>query len=195
MDIRRALVMAGALAFASAASANIMTVQLSTNSSDETDPSVLLATVDFAVVGNSLTISVTNDTSGLDSYNINEVYFNFGGGVSDVSDGGQPTGWTFGTDFLVNGFGFFDFGSTDGVGGDPNTIMPGETLDFLFTFNGVGGVKDFTTALSTNGFVVAAKFVAGPDDDSAFGASVPAPGVLALLGVAGVVGTRRRRRS
>ena len=43
--------------------------------------------------------------------------------------------------------------------------------------------------------IVAAKFVAGPGDDSAVGAFIPEPGTVALLGLAGLLGLRRRRRA
>ncbi len=190
----KAMAIASAFALTGVASASIITIELSEFSSDETDASLLSATVSYSVAGNVLTVSVTNDTAGINSYTISEVWFNFGGGVTGVSDGGQPTGWIFQGPTLVDGFGIFDFGSADGVGNDPDLIQPGETLDFVFNFTGTAGVKDFTTALSTEGLAVAAKFITGPGDDSAWGASIPAPGVLALLGVAGLVGTRGRRR-
>ncbi len=41
--------------------------------------------------------------------------------------------------------------------------------------------------------VVAAKFNTGPGDDSAYGASIPAPGALPLV-MAGIALVNRRRR-
>ncbi len=48
------------LVCANTATASIIT--LSQFSSDDTDPALLSATFDFAVSGNTLTLSVTNDT-------------------------------------------------------------------------------------------------------------------------------------
>ena len=80
-------------------------------------------------------------------------------------------------------------------------IMAGEKVTFIFTISGgTPDVKDFTSAMSElNGgdmtALIAAKFVSGPNnDDSGFGATVPTPGVLALMGVAAVVASRPRRR-
>ena len=69
----------------------------------------------------------------------------------------------------------------------------------LIRLSTAGYLKDFTTELSSQFdgnllMIVAAKFVMGPGDASSFGAIVPAPGVLALLGAAGLVGLRGRRR-
>ena len=61
------------------ASAQATTITLSTHSSDETDPGVLDATLDFVITGASeLTLTVTNDTP---DYVINNVFFN---GSTDV---------------------------------------------------------------------------------------------------------------
>ncbi len=80
-------------------------------------------------------------------------------------------------------------------------LQPSESLAFSFTMSMPAGVKDFTTASSTPinprdpAFLIAAKFVSGPGDDSGFGGTiVPTPGVLALMAVAGVVAARPRRR-
>ncbi len=194
ISARHAFALAGALAFTSMASATVFELELSNFSSDETDPGVLNATFSFSVVGNTLSLTVTNDTVVPNEYTINEIYFNFGGGIDSVSAGALPADWSFATDVMVDGMGIFDICVTDGVGGDPSTIAPGESLKFDFTFVGSGDEKDFTGAKSTNGFFIAAKFITGPGDDSAFGGLVPAPGVLGLLAVAGLASRRRRRR-
>ncbi len=186
----------GALAVASAAPASLIT--LSQFSSDETDAGVLDATMEFTVAGTMLTLTVTNNTADPNAYTMNELYFNAPDGVT-LSFDGSP-GWTFSTGAVADGFGIFSFALIDGQGGNPNQIVSGETVSFTFTIlTGTPTMDDFVTVFSTdpstlNAVIVAAKFVGGPGDDSAFGGSVPAPGVLALLGVAGLVSGRRRRR-
>jgi hypothetical protein len=198
-----ALTAAAALGLAPAASASIMTLFLSTHSSDETAADMLDATVDFSVVGLTLTIDITNDTLAPDEFNINNFWFNGPDGVG-LTAGSLPGGWSFHgapDTFQAAGFGKFDFYLRNSVGEtDPSVINPGETVSFVFTLSAPVDVKDFTTAFSAEDpmgampAIIAAKFVNGPGDDSAFGATVPTPGVLALMGVAAVVASRPRRR-
>jgi len=190
------IAMLGALAVVNTASATL--INLSDASSDETDAGLLSATMDFEVLGNVLTLTVTNNTADPTAYLINELYFNVPDGVILSFDG--LAGWNAFTNEMAAGFGTFDFALLDGQGGSPNQIMAGETVAFTFTItSGSPDKEDFVTLFSVpvgdgDGWIVAAKFVGGPDDDSAFGASIPTPGVLALLGAAGLVGSRRRRR-
>jgi hypothetical protein len=198
--------MAGfALGIAPVASASIMTLELSTHSSDETLAENLNATVDFSVVGMTLTISITNDTQMTGEFNINEFYWNGPDGMVLTVDT-VPAFWDFyvpdmSQPTLADGFGTFDFAVKDGVGEtDPSLIQPGETLAFSFTMSMPADVKDFTTVFSAEDppgampMYIAAKFVNGPGDDSAYGGTIPTPGVLALMAVAGVVAARSRRR-
>jgi hypothetical protein len=108
---------------------------------------------------------------------------------------------------IVDGFGSFRFGLTDGVGGtNVNLIGPTESVLFTFSVSGsASGDLDFIVENGT-GKVIAAKFVNGPIDpespgneDSAFGASsgapIPEPGTLSLLGLGlAAIGTQRRSR-
>jgi MYXO-CTERM domain-containing protein len=195
--------MAGvAVGIAPVASASIM-LELSTHSSNGTPASVLLATVDFSVVGATLTINVTNDTAAPDEYNISEFYFNGPDGVS-LAAVTLPSFWNFdgAGGIQVDGFGMFDFGLTNTrLENHPSNILPSETETFSFTIlTGTPTDLDFATAFSAGDppgampAIIAAKFVMGPGDDSAYGASVPTPGALALMGVAGLVAARPRRR-
>ncbi len=184
------------LALAAAAPASIIT--LSDFSSDETDAGLLNATMEFTVSGTVLTLTVTNNTSGANSYKMNELYFNAPDGVTLSLD--QIAGWSLSTAMAAGVFGTFDFALLDGQGGSPNQITAGETVIFTFAIlTGAPTMMDFVENFSEippgdMSAIVAAKFVVGPGDDSAFGATVPAPGALALLAAAGLVSARRRRR-
>ena len=100
---------------------------------------------------------------------------------------------------MVDGFGDFDVGVTDGTT-PVNVIIPTQTKTFEFTLTGTGNIydTDFTDPdnLSTdNSFlaVVAGKFIQGSGGDSAYGASVPDPATLSLVMLGSVALLRRRR--
>ncbi len=194
---RQTGLLAGAAALWCATGASASFIDLSTHSSDNTDPSRLSARLDFQVSGSTLTLSVTNGTSGSYEYTLNRLYFNVdpSSGVTGLELTRAPSGWDLVTDKKVAGFGYFDFGLIGGVGNDPWNILPGETVVFTFEILGsAAGKGDFIRGLSTKGFVAASKFIRGPGDDSAFGAAIPAPGALALLGAGALLGCTRRRR-
>ncbi len=206
MQVRRALIAtAASLAFANMASGAIITLS-SASSEPGIDPADLSATLEFTVTGNTLTLIVTNNTpSPTDSYNINQIFFNASDNVSNLAVSVFPTEWlldTTGT--MVNGWGVFDFKVFHGheTGPPHHLIGPGAFETFEFTFDGVGITEnDFVLELSdVSGapgnipMFAAAKFVQGPGDISGFGASVPEPGTLALLGLAGALLATRRRR-
>jgi hypothetical protein len=80
----------------------------------------------------------------------------------------------------------------------PMTIEPGGTEVFSFTILGSAVESDFTTKFSAlppgnHAAIVAGKFVSGPGDDSAFGATIPEPASFGLL-LAGALGAMKRRR-
>lgn len=192
------LVTAAAAMLAAPATATIIT--LSNASSDVTPASFLDATFDFEVTGITLTLTVTNTTIVPNTFNINELYFNGSDNVLGLTVDSIPLGWNLLTNQMADGFGVFGFALIYGGPEDgPYVINPGETTVFTFTIDGLAEKVDFVNELSdalpeqTAAFA-AAKFVVGPDDDSAFGAFVPEPGTVALLGLAGLLGLRRRRR-
>ncbi len=170
------------------------TIILSNVSSDATPVSQLAATLDFVVddfdlgnPGDELMLTVTNQTTSPNEFNINEVFWN---GSDDVYGltlltvthsvaGDVSVGWDSVINKKANGFGTFDFGLTDGVGEmNPNVIGPGELIVFILgiTSSSIVNMDDFDIP-NARGFTAAAKFVNGPDDpespgneDSAFGA-------------------------
>ena len=204
MSVRKYLMATlAALVCSSVASATVDTLTLSTHSSDETDPSLLLATFDFSVVGTTLTITVTNDTSGANAYVITEMYFNFAPPVTSATEDGG-TGWTQVNNAQIDGFGVFNVCMTDATPSNTLAIAAGASETFTFTIGGTGPftTKDFTTIFSggnpgqADTYFAAAKFVQGPGGDSAFGAvgiPLPAPVYLGALGLGGVVFLRRRK--
>ncbi len=189
-------------------SAGAATITLSSMSSDATPASVLDATFVFMITGASeLTLTVTNDTTAPDEFIINGAWFNAAGNVTGLTldsathsvEGDVFAAWDpVENTSMVDGFGIFDFGVTDGVGqNNLNLIGPGESIDFVFTIAGTGPFADTDfVVLNGSGFLAAAKFIAGPGDDSAFGAAVPEPTTVALFGLGllglGMLGRRPR---
>ena len=191
------------LALAAPAPATIISLDLSSHSSEPgIDPALLAATMDFSVSGSVLTLTVTNNTSGLNEFSINRIYFNANAAVGTLMSSSTGQFDVNAISGNADGFGMFDFVLSHGPdqGHNHHVIQPGMSETFTFTFSGSGFTeKAFTTELSAQFdsnllAIVAAKFVMGPGDNSAFGAHVPAPGVLVLLGLAGIISGRRRRR-
>jgi hypothetical protein len=184
--------------------------------SSETDPGpgVLTATLSFVVTGSELTLTLSNGTTAPDTYSINGVWWNATPNVTALSlisathskSGDVMAAWNpVETASHVAGFGTFDFGLTVPSNMKKSNILEaGENIVFVLSIAGTG---PFTAAdfveLNANGNTGAAKFVSGPGDLSAFGATndtggipAPEPGTAALLG-AGLLGMALagRRRS
>ncbi len=194
------------LAVSVAPGASASTISLSKYSSDETPPSVLDALLEFTITGGGaeLTLAVSNDTTAPSEFDVNQVFFN----VLDTSSAtglvltSPATGWEVVLDTNADGFGRFDICVQDAEGGDDHGILPGGTVTFTFDILGSGPFydTDFSTELSTippgdTPSLAAAKFVSGPGDDSAYGATdVPEPVSLILAAAGGLVMLRPRRR-
>ncbi len=182
-----------------AVSARADMLQLSDVSSDETPASVLDALLTFSVTGDVLTLTVTNETSAPSEFNINQVYFNATDNVTGLTLDPDVPGWRLFTEEKAGKLGTHDFALIGPVGnGDPDLIVPLESVDFVFDITGLGPFSDsdFTTEFSEiptgdTPTLAAAKFVNGPGDDSALGGVVPVPGAALLavfgLGLFGVV--------
>ena len=117
--------------------------------------------------------------------------------LTSPSDGG----WDLAFNKHAGGFGTFDFRLEGGVGIDPDQIFPGSTETFVFNILGTAPFfdTDFTSDLSTippgdMPSFGAAKFVEGPGDDSAYGATAPEPATLVLLALGSLTLLRTRRR-
>ncbi len=197
---------AAGLLCASQASATLITLSdFASNGPGAPTADVLDATMDFDVdlILNRLTLTVSNTTVAPDQFEINRIYFNGGGNVTGLTMNAFPGGWDFRKDTHANGFGIFDFALGSGnINGSGNSlILPGESLVFVFDIQKSGPIlkADFITAVSMEppgdtAMSHAAKFVRGPGDASGFGAQIPAPGSIVLLGIAGALLTGRRRR-
>jgi hypothetical protein len=195
-------------------------INLSGASSDNTPAEALFATLEFDVVGSVLRLTVRNRTDesnvsfGTGEYKINEIYFNATPNVSALSLTSPATGWSLETNKKGGGaFGRFDFALIGNLGrGVHENVEAGASLVIELDISGTGpfDMTDFASEPSrippgTMPSIVQAKFVQGPGDDSAFGASgsgyvggpggpvdVPEPGA-ALLVAAGLIGTVVRR--
>lgn len=176
---------------------------LSDLSSDETSAEELDATLLFAVYGDELTLTVTNDTPEVGGFDIDAVYFNATSNITGLQSVPPVSGWTLFPNESADGFGTFDFAIISDLGNDPGEIAPGDSLSFTFDVIGSGPFveTDFTTEFSAvppgdNPVLAAAKFVNGTSDDSAFGAVIPEPGsaLLTLIGVGALGWIKRRTR-
>jgi hypothetical protein len=184
--------------------AGAITIPISGLSSDSTSAQALAATLEFEVSGSTLTLTVTNrtDGTGRGEYKINRIYFNATSRVSALTLT-SPAGWSLDTNAEGGGrFGRFDFAILGGVGQSSSQIDAGGSQTFILSISGNGpfSATDFTTELSRiptgdTPSLVSAKFVQGPGDDSAFGASVPEPAASAMMLGALLAASRRLRNA
>ena len=167
---------------------------LSDLSSDATSASLLDGTLEFVVSASTLTLTVTNATAAPDAFEISEIYFNASDDVASLALTSPSSGWDLVTDDKADGFGTFDFGLI-GQKGVPRvgviTILPGDSHIFQFSITPAAGALvtdiDFVSILSTtppgdHPSTAAAKFIRGPGEDSAFGATaavIPSPSAAA----------------
>lgn len=187
-------------------------LQLSDASSDETPAGDLDARLEFTLAGSTLLLTVINETSigssdasaGI-AYDISAIYFNAPPEVSGMILDGDSTadGWAISMNEQADGFGVFSFGLLSELGNDAGEIGPGESRQFELGISATGpfAETDFTSTFSTippgnRPALGAVKFINGPGDDSAFGATlIPEPAtLLLLLSGAGLVASGRVRR-
>jgi len=193
-------------------------ITFSTHSSNGFDPytraEYLDATLDFSVVvDNELTLTVTNTTEGNPTgceFDIVEVYFNYNDTVKGLSWNGAATnGWALEVDpdnFHVDAFGYFDVRLY--IDPPPDKRIgyksPGNFETFEFIFGGTGSAEDFTQYKSADKgsgdtlMLAVAQFTGGgpnPGNAWAYGATIPEPATIALLGLGALALLRKRKRT
>lgn len=205
---RSLLVMAAVAALALPLQSIAAPITLSDLSSD---PAVFLeelaATLDFTVDGNTLTLSVSNDSASLD---IVGFFFNAGASVSGLSLTSGPNKWKLqdaddkGDPTDTGVFGEFDYIVwVKGKDASKELLAPGESAVFVIDIEGAGPFtdSDFLSAVSTIegdelSAIVAATF--GVDKDSPIGAAhapEPTTGALLGMGLCALAAHRARRRT
>ena len=193
-------------------SAQATIIPLSEFSSDSTPADILDAAVEFSIVDSELTVVLSNLTDGPDDgedngFDIMSLFFNVTDNIMDLTLTNPPTGWTLYSNSKrtkAGGFGKFDYALIDSRGSDSNHVDGESSETFTLTLTNDGSEAsplDFCTDLSSippgnNAMLLAAKFVRGPDDDSAFGGNnAPEPATIVLFGLSALTLWTRRRQS
>lgn len=158
-----------------------------------------------------LTFTVSNDTLVPAEFAMSEMLFNIPDNVTSLSLTGNPANkWqaifdnSSGGGTSANGFGMFDLQLIDAPGNGIAKIGPGASATFVLALSGTGTVslndfaKDEFSMIPPGApdaqMLVAAKFIQGPNDESAYGAIVPEPSTMALVAIGGLFLMRTRRR-
>lgn len=162
--------------------------------------------IDFTATGTttgSLAVTLTNTSSVANSGWLTAFAFNVVDGVTLALTSSAP-GWNLLVNASGSPYGTFDYGastSTSWEGGGPpsNGIAVGATMTTVFTVTASASVlatltdSSFFDGSGGTAFIARFRGFADGNSDKVTGVAVPAPGALALLGLAGLAGTRRRR--
>lgn len=197
-----------ACAIASAASSAVTTASYAPCGSTDGIGS-FRAAVSYAHSGGAsatLTIALLNDTPVASGGYITGLALNGGTGVGSMTFV-SCTNRSFdnaGSPVAASPYGNFMAGAAVGGdwtgGGSPVAgIAVGMTATFVFTMTGAATDLAMLTAedcLRQGGYAMAVRFRGGVGgwSDKVIGCAMPAPGAIAMLAAAGVVGTRRRAR-
>lgn len=154
----------------------------------------------------SLTIAISNTTSASYGGYITAIALSGAGGsvVSSMTSASAAAFNALSGPIAANPFGSFEAGASTGDswngGGSPlGGIEVGSAGIFTFTVTGsaidLGALTAATVLSPENGYGMAVRFrgMTNGGSDKVIGYFIPGPGALALLGAAGLCGTRRRR--
>jgi hypothetical protein len=184
--------------------AGAMAIQLSYESSDpELAAADLAATLDFEVVGSTLTLNVSNDSTDFD---LAGIYFNITASDATLALRSGPKDWILEapsdknpTD--IGAFGVFDsIVWVKGRKADNAKLSPGDVASFTFSIDSAGPLtaEDFTAELSMIGEGEIAALAAGrigTGKDALIGAThAPEPTTALLVGMGMMMLTANRNR-
>ncbi|MCE2884080.1 MAG: hypothetical protein LW806_04140 [Planctomycetaceae bacterium] len=150
-----------------------------------------------------LTVELTNTSSAANSGWLTAFAFNVVDGVT-LALASPGSGWNLLVDASGSPFGIFDFGAStsttwEGGGSPSNGIAVGSSLTTVFSVTASASLlatlteSSFFDGAGGHAFVARFRGFADGNSDKVTGVLVPAPGAFALLGLAGLAGTRRRR--
>jgi MYXO-CTERM domain-containing protein len=150
-----------------------------------------------------LSVELTNTSPVANSGWLTAFAFNVVDGVT-LALATPGSGWNLLVDASGSPYGTFDYGASTSVtwegGGPPsNGIAVGATMTTVFSVTASASVlatltdSSFFDGSGGTAFIARFRGFADGNSDKVTGVAVPAPGALALLGLAGLAGTRRRR--
>lgn len=189
------------------ASADVLPIQADMTNSENTLGD-FTGTIGYTGLGNSglLTVSLTNTSNPLGGGYLTSVLFNFVSSDplatvllasttdADFIDAAGSSGVPFGSPYDA---GAGVNGTFQGGGSPSDGIAIGQSVTFTFNVNatdaGSLSAASFMSGPYQFNFIVRFRGFENGGSDKVPGMLVPAPGAIALLGLAGIVGGRRRR--